>query len=138
MSDVLDEIISRLTQKAKNLTQIEYELNRMYDKTRTIERLEEVDREFRKIKWVRLEDAKKAIQQLRQNYEIEAIKCLIEILDNAKDIEGKAEEIKQFNDDLHAFLEFRATKISDNITKLRKVLGLKPLSEYNLEELLRK
>ena len=68
MSDVFDEIISRLTQKAKNLTQIEYELNRMYDKTRTIERLEEVDREFRKIKWVRLEDVQKLLQEIKEKY----------------------------------------------------------------------
>ena len=68
MSDVWRELEERLKQKAKNLTQIEYELNRMYDKTRTIERLEEVDREFRKIKWVKLEDVKKELQQQEQKY----------------------------------------------------------------------
>jgi len=66
--------------------------------------------------------------------ENEVVKCLIEILENAKDIEGKAEEVKQFDDDLHDFLEFRAIKISDNVTKLRKALGLRPLSEYELKE----
>ena len=65
--------------------------------------------------------------------ENEVVKCLIEILENAKDIEGKAEEVKQFDDDLHDFLEFRAMKISDNVTKLRKALGLRPLSAYYKE-----
>ena len=64
----------------------------------------------------------------------EVSKYLIEILENAKDIEGKAEEVKRFDDDLHDFLEFRAMKISDNVTKLRKALGLRPLSEYELKE----
>ena len=62
------------------------------------------------------------------------VKYLIEILVNAKEIEGKAEEVKQFDEDLHDFLEFRAMKISGNVTKLRKALGLKPLSEYELKE----
>ena len=119
MSDVWRELEERLKQKTKTDIQI-------YGQSTFSNEL-----------WVRLEDVKEAIQQLKQNYEIEAIKCLIEILDNAKDIEGKAEEIKEFNDNLHAFLEFRAMKISDNVTKLRKVLGLKPLSEYNLKELLK-
>jgi len=66
--------------------------------------------------------------------DMQLVKYLIEILVNAKEIEGKAEEVKQFDEDLHDFLEFRAMKISDNVTKLRKALGLKPLSEYELKE----
>jgi negative regulator of genetic competence, sporulation and motility len=89
--------------------------------------------------WTRMSDVWRKIEeeirhQLKQNYEAEAVRLLAEILDNAKEIEGKAEEVKEFDDNLHYFLEFRAMKISDNITRLRKLLGLKPLSEYNLEE----
>jgi len=68
MNDVWNEIVRELEQKAMNLTQIEYELNRLYDKTEKIEQLEEVDKEFRKIKWVRLEDVLSAIKQIKQDY----------------------------------------------------------------------
>lgn len=61
--------------------------------------------------------------------------CLISILRCAKEIEGKAEEIKPRDENLHDFLESRVTKISGNVMKLRVLLGLKPLPEYggNLE-----
>jgi len=60
--------------------------------------------------------------------------CLMGILRCAKEIEGKAEEIKPRDEDLHDFLESRATRISGNVTKLRMFLGLKPLPEYDVEE----
>ena len=62
--------------------------------------------------------------------EKEIVRSLLEILSNAKQIEAKAEEIKESNSDLHDFLELHAMKISDNVTKIRKALGIKPLSEY--------
>ena len=70
------------------------------------------------------------MSKLVSNNESEIAKFLIEILSSAKQIEAKAEEIKESNSDLHDFLELHAMKIGDNVTKIRKALGIKPLSEY--------
>jgi hypothetical protein len=60
---------------------------------------------------------------------------LIEIRDYATEIEAKAEEFKEKGDiDMHDFLEWRAMKIKGAITKLRKQLKLKPLSDYDYKE----
>ena len=54
MSDVFDEMVERLKQKAKT----RFELQQTFEEEHVIAKEE----------WVRLEDVKEAIQQIKQNY----------------------------------------------------------------------
>jgi len=66
--------------------------------------------------------------------EMQIAGMLIEIRDYATEIEAKAEDFKEKGDiDMHDFLEWRAMKIKGLVSKIRKTLGLKPLSEWEEE-----
>ena len=82
MSDVFDEIISRLKQKAKSYLQITLEIAKEVDVAKAEEGKEP---KVKEPKWVRLEDVKEAIQQLKQKYvlvEKEKLEELISIYSN--------------------------------------------------------
>ena len=65
MSDVFDEVMSRLKQKAKSYLEITLEIAKEIDVAKAEEGKEPKVKES---KWVRLEDVKEAINQLTQKY----------------------------------------------------------------------
>ena len=73
MSDVFDEIISRLKQKAKSYLQITLEIAKEVDVAKAEEGKEP---KVKKPKWVRLKDVETAIQQLKQNIVDEIIELI--------------------------------------------------------------
>ena len=65
MSDVFDEIISRLKQKAKSYLKITLEIAKEVDVAKAEKGKEP---KVKKPKWVRLEDVLKLLEQIKQNY----------------------------------------------------------------------
>ena len=94
MSDVWKELEERLKQKAKSEAEIQNSYLIFEDEVPKCRgfTVQELEKFLEKRKWVRLEDVKEAIQQLKQNYvlvkigDLEAIVCTSTDYDSLRDI----------------------------------------------------
>ena len=79
MSDVFDEVISRLKQKAKSYLEITLEIAKEVDVAKAEKGKEP---KVKEPKWVRLEDVESAIEQIKRNYVLIPKEKLEEIYKN--------------------------------------------------------
>ena len=95
MSDVFDEIISNLKQKAKSDAEIKRCMHLTEEQMQMICKLppEKLQNYFDKLseetKWVRLEDVESAIQQLKQNYDLVSKEFFDLLLEMEKSLDNK-------------------------------------------------